>query len=225
MLRNTSFTKRCFGEADLLSTLVGSIDGAEHLTQMKVRDSWRQLVRERERDRARGTLALAVRSFKTRAQCKAFFSDVRTIEKGSEVLVGKKDERGRIRFRRHSEPGTGPKARTGIVTGVSRSAGSKVSYKVKMRGSEEERNPEPRCVRHIDTIQLTDHFRRRMPAYAASKMPNFHHPLPLPISRRQPQRQPEQRSRGRSTATTVTRKCLLRSTMQSPFSLAKIPYW
>ena len=70
VLRNTSFTQRCFGEADLLSTLVGSIDGAEHLTQMKVRDSWRQLVRERERDRARGTLALAVRSFKTRAQCK-----------------------------------------------------------------------------------------------------------------------------------------------------------
>ena len=43
------------------------------------------------------------------------------------------------------------------MTGVSRSAGSKVSYKVKMRGSEEERNPEPRYVRHIDTIQLTDH--------------------------------------------------------------------
>jgi len=43
------------------------------------------------------------------------------------------------------------------VTGVSQSAGSKVSYKVKMRGSEEERNSEPRYVRHIDTIQLTDH--------------------------------------------------------------------
>ena len=94
VLRNTSFTKRCFGEADLLSTLVGSIDGAEHLTQTQVRASWRQLVRERDRDRARGTLALAVRSFKTRAQCKAFFSDVRSIEKGSEVLVGKKDEPG-----------------------------------------------------------------------------------------------------------------------------------
>ena len=97
---------------------------------MKVRDSWRQLVRERERDRARGTLALAVRSSSRRGRSarKAFFSDVITIEKGAEVLVGKKDERGRIRFRRHSEPGTGPKARTGIVTGVSRSAGSKVSY-------------------------------------------------------------------------------------------------
>jgi len=90
VLRNTSFTKRCFGEADLLSTLVGSIDGAEHLTQMKVRDSWRQLVRERERDRARGTLALAVRSSSRRGRSarKAFFSDVITIEKGSEVLVG-----------------------------------------------------------------------------------------------------------------------------------------
>ena len=69
VLRNTKFTQHCFGGGDLLSELIGCKSGAEHLTLTQVRDSWQQLVRERDRDRARGTLALAVRSFKTRAQC------------------------------------------------------------------------------------------------------------------------------------------------------------
>ena len=126
VLRNTKFTQHCFGEADLLSELVGCIRGAENLTLTQVRDSWRQLVRERDRDRACGTLALAVRSFKTRAQCIAFFNDVKPITEGSKVLVGKEDQRNRIRFRRHNEPGNGPKARIGTVTSVSQSKGKGV---------------------------------------------------------------------------------------------------
>ena len=49
VLRNTKFTQHCFGEADLLSELIGCIRGAEHLTLVEVRNSWRQLMRERDR--------------------------------------------------------------------------------------------------------------------------------------------------------------------------------
>ena len=61
VLRNSKFTSGCVGKADLLSELVGQHrwwGGAADAVQ--VRKSWRQLVREGDRDRARGALALAV---------------------------------------------------------------------------------------------------------------------------------------------------------------------
>ena len=55
VLRNTKFSQHCFGEADILSELVGCIRGAENLTLTQVRDcetaggSWCVSGRETER--------------------------------------------------------------------------------------------------------------------------------------------------------------------------------
>ena len=104
VLRNAKFRNRCFGEAGVISQLIGSVKGAENLTMLAVRTSWRQLVRERERHRACATLALAARSFKSRAGFKDFLSDVGSIAEGVRVLIGERGKRGRIWFRRHDEP-------------------------------------------------------------------------------------------------------------------------
>ncbi len=83
---------------------------------MAVRDSWRQLMREKNTGRACGTLALALKGFSSRDECAEFFSDIKPIEVGSPVLVGKAGARGRIWYRRRGvkdQP-----ARVGQVTAV-----------------------------------------------------------------------------------------------------------
>lgn len=102
VLRNTQFRKACFGEADLLSEL-GSDSGFSGYIALAIRDCWRNLICDGDSARARATLALAVGSFKTRGETIDFFSDIVPITRNSQVLVGKEDQRGRLRFRRHNE--------------------------------------------------------------------------------------------------------------------------
>ena len=90
VLANRRFRRRCFGEADLLAALTSSERGKEAVTAVAVRDSWRQLMREKNTGRACGTLALALKGFSSRDECAEFFSDIKPIEVGSPVLVGKR---------------------------------------------------------------------------------------------------------------------------------------
>ena len=62
-------------------------------------------MREKDTGRACGTLALAIKGFSSRLECMEFFSDVKAIEVGSQVLVGKAGARHHIWFRRTDRPG------------------------------------------------------------------------------------------------------------------------
>ena len=93
-------------------------------------------MREKGTDRACGTLALAIKGFSSRLECMEFFSDVKAIEVGSQVLVGKAGARHHIWFRRTDRPGQPARVE---VTAVN---GSGKSFTVKMSGEEKEYPPE-----------------------------------------------------------------------------------
>ena len=66
VLKNRRFRQSCFGDIDLLGELISSDGGVDAAIGLAVRDSWRQLMREKETDRACGTLALAIKGFSSK---------------------------------------------------------------------------------------------------------------------------------------------------------------